>query len=126
MLPMHLLLLTRKSTRRKVVRTGAKLVYAAPLIAGTMDVSWPTPVAEPSPAIREHGTVSRRRPNPESYWCASLGRCFARLGGGTVCAHENMYDRVAPCDLATPFADGLVCVTSSCCAAPICLKSCAA
>jgi hypothetical protein len=123
---MHLLLLTRKSTRRKVVRTGAKLAYAAPLIAGTMDVSWPTPVAEPSPAIREHGTVSRRRPNPEPYWCASLGRCFARLGGGTVCAHENMYDRVAPCDLATPFADGLVCVTSSCCAALICLMSCAA
>jgi hypothetical protein len=127
MLPMHPLLSPPTTTRRKVVRTGARLAYAAPMIATTMELSSPTrATTRPSPGVCPQGVFTCGARDPECYRCAPHCRCYARLGGGTVCARENECDFVAACDNVVPCAAGLVCVTSSCCDTPVCLTPCAA
>jgi hypothetical protein len=123
---MHPLLFPLRTTRRKVVRTGAKLAYAAPMIASTLELSRPARAVIPSQATCPQGAFICGAPDPERFRCASLCLCYAKLGGGTVCAHENDCELVVSCDEATPCADGFVCVTSSCCGGPVCLTPCAA
>lgn len=127
MLPRHPLLFPLKTTRRKVVRTGAKLAYAAPMIATTLDVSrTASATLVPSPPICSHGAFSCGAPDPGAFRCAPLCLCFTQLGGDTVCARETECELVDPCDDTTPCPDGLVCVTDTCCDTPICVMPCAA
>jgi hypothetical protein len=126
MLPIHPLLLPRKTTRRKVVRTGARMDYAAPMIATTLDVTRSTGAIAPSPGACPQSAFNSGVLDPERFRCASFCLRYARLGGGMVCAYEGECDRAAPCGDATPCADGYLCVTDACWGTPICVMPCAA
>jgi hypothetical protein len=96
------------------------------MIASTLDLPRPARATVPSPDACPQGAFNCGAPDTELFRCASLCLCYARLGGGTVCAHENECDLVAACDESTACAAGLVCITSSCCGTPVCLTPCAA
>jgi hypothetical protein len=114
--------LQTSTTRRTVIRTGAKMAYAAPLVAASFKLSSTAVGAQqvsggPNPECAGStcgSFTSCSSGNPDCV-CASTNQGGLCIPGSTNC--ENLQDCV---DGACP--DGSLCAVNTCCGRPVCVS----
>jgi hypothetical protein len=110
------------TTRRTVIQTGAKMAYAAPLIAASFKLS--------ASAVGAQAVSGGPNPECAGATCATYDNfpcstdpdcvCAATSVGGLCVPGSTSCGVVGPCDNgACP--DGSVCVYDSCCGSPVCV-----
>ncbi len=109
-------LTSAETSRRTIVKTGAKFAYAAPVIAGTMKLSAqgagaasPVPCKDPQPC-----------PN---YFCGDNCTCVPTTEKGSICHQGRPCPEVAECDSSDDCPSGSVCA-ATCCGILICVTEC--
>lgn len=123
--------LATPATRRTVVKTGAKLAYAAPLVAASFQLAGLNGVAGASGPGGDGGTC----PTGSGYTCrgsvsscgsdpAAAGQlcaCGSKAGGGTTCFANFFVEYCGANDSCPPNS---VCVTGTCGGDKVCVPTC--
>lgn len=109
-------------TRRTVVKTGARLAYAAPLVAASFKLSASALAQEAlSAATCNGGTCGDLEGcGDDSGKCY----CFATDIGG-FCHRCQSCDTVKPCSANSDCSPGSICSDNNCCGVSVCMQPCA-
>ena len=106
--------LDTNTTRRTVVKTGAKLAYAVPIVAASFKLSATSVGAQ---------AVSGLDPRCDGARCGSFATCnevdgcicFSTLDGTGYCGIPRSCSVVQACGPGTPCPAGQVCAVGTCC-----------
>lgn len=139
--------LTDTTTRRTIVKTGAKLAYAVPVVAATTRLSGGSAVAA-SPPCGGGGVCKVDQDccagetciggicsvaNCEGRTCGNFAQCHATADcqcytapeGAGVCGCNTLCSAAPPCTSSADCGPGRFCAVNSCCgAAGVCLSIC--
>ena len=100
-----------RTTRRTVVKTGAKLAYAAPIVAASFRLTNLNAAAQVgSPVICENGGSCGNTTR-----CGPSCRCFTSVDRGGFCHRVQLCSSTTACTSSNQCAPGHICSTSTCC-----------
>lgn len=113
--------LDAQTTRRTIVKTGAKIAYAAPLVAASFKLQ--SAMAQ---------SISNQHPECVGATCASFIQCSSSNGdcvcittpvGGFCVPGSTSCSIIGPCDANNACPDGSVCAIDTCCIDPVCVPT---
>jgi hypothetical protein len=106
-------------TRRRVVETGVRLAYAAPIIAASFKLrSAAAQILSPACIGGSCGTFGICS---EDDLCV----CVATDDGNGFCHRCQQCDTATPCTSQADCPGGYLCSANNCCGEPVCMQPCA-
>jgi hypothetical protein len=107
------------TTRRTIVTTGAKLAYAAPLVATSLKLSAMNVAATHSPGHQPCETFVCGNPLCAEPGPGPLDRCacfeLTEDPGNGLCLGDFLCDSASACNTTADCPSGYTCVTNTCC-----------
>ena len=120
--------LESQTTRRTIVKTGAKLAYAAPLVAATLKTDALTASAQRVSPIAG-GTCAGdfscgEVPDPCGANEFGTCYCFGNTERQGVCGSNESCAALSSCTTSEDCPNGSHCAVNTCCGEPVCIEDC--
>jgi hypothetical protein len=109
---------SRRTTRRTVVKSGAKLAYTAPLIAASLRLTAGT--ASAASQACEPGVCDAPGPCGDPDFCG----CVMTNAGTGFCVADVACAGLLECQTSNDCAPTEGCVTNTCCGVQVCAPGC--